>query len=79
MWMIRRAFSSTMLFFIHVRLCFVSARERPQSASANFTNYLSCVREREIQGEDREGQDLWKNVEVVQQIRVRMVVTCEVH
>lgn len=67
-----------MLFFIHVRLCFVSARERPQSASANFTNYLSCVRERQRERdprEDREGQDLWKNVVVVQQLRVRMVVT----
>jgi hypothetical protein len=39
---------------------------------------LSFVRERERERdprEDREGQDLWKNVVVVQQLRVRMVVT----
>jgi hypothetical protein len=37
---------------------------------------LSFVRERERDPrEDREGQDLWKNVVVVQQLRMRIVAT----
>jgi hypothetical protein len=53
LWMIRRTFSSTMLFFIHVRLCIVSARERLHSARAAAKRVcelqkLSFVRERAI-------------------------------
>jgi hypothetical protein len=60
-------------------VCALCQRESCRKARLRTSQTIFRAWEREIQREDREGQDLWKNVEVVQQLRVRMWWQCEVN